>query len=167
MSLQYMKPAELVTRSMIAMSDVMGFVVTDGERTVAHDLDRRVVGRIRETHPDLSLNGWGGAGWILTREQLEASRNKMTGDYSLGEFRRAMAFLLLCCGRRKSINRKVSSYGLKHSAERVMRDLNVAQYYVSNGAFITAAIALGYKVERIEGTPNCFFDVTVVRESER
>lgn len=52
---------------------------------------------------------------------------------------------------RKTVN--LGSYGLKHQAERWGGD------YVSNGALIAAAIHLGFKVERISGTPNALINV--------
>jgi len=53
--------------------------------------------------------------------------------------------------KRKSVN--YGSYDLKHQAERWAHD------YVSNGALIAAAIHLGFKVERIPGTPNALISV--------
>jgi hypothetical protein len=53
--------------------------------------------------------------------------------------------------RRKTVN--LGSYWLKHQAERWGGD------YVSNGALIAAAIHLGFKVERISGTPNALINV--------
>jgi hypothetical protein len=49
---------------------------------------------------------------------------------------------------RKTINRKRSSCGLKHEAERYMGA------YISNGAFIAAAYLEGYAIER-EGPNTC------------
>ena len=165
MSDPHMTPPELVFRSMTAMSETMGFVVTEGERMKAQLLDRRVVERITVERPNLAPNGFWTPGCFQTLDAFHASQDKMLGARFLGEFRRAMAFLLLACGKRKTINRRVSSYGLKHSAEQLMAEMNVAESYVSNGALIVAAVALGYRVERIEGTPNAFFDLAVVREA--
>lgn len=49
------------------------------------------------------------------------------------------------------INRKRSSYGLKHIAEDHLG------YYVSNGKFIAAAIMAGYSYRTIEDWPNVYF----------
>lgn len=47
--------------------------------------------------------------------------------------------------KRKTANPDHSSYGLKHCVERwLITDPNADHYYVSNGAFITAAIEEGY-----------------------
>lgn len=52
------------------------------------------------------------------------------------------------------------SYGLKHVVERW------ADEYVCNGAFIQAAVDLGYKISRISGRdcPNCVFNMAFPRK---
>lgn len=50
----------------------------------------------------------------------------------------------------KGINRKSTSYGYKHEAERAYGT------YVTNGSFIAAVIHLGIKYEKIPGSPNIF-----------
>jgi hypothetical protein len=52
--------------------------------------------------------------------------------------------------RTKTINKRSSSYGYKHEAERAYKT------YVTNGAFIAAVIHLGIPYEKIPGTPNIF-----------
>ena len=56
------------------------------------------------------------------------------------------------CGRR-------SSYGLKHDVEKW------AGKYVSNGAFITAAIAEGYRTRTWPGSPNTCFFMSIRKEA--
>jgi hypothetical protein len=56
--------------------------------------------------------------------------------------------------RRQSINRRISSYGLKHIAER---DLGM---YISNDSFIEAMRQQGFKAQKIKETPNYFFNVS-------
>jgi hypothetical protein len=58
--------------------------------------------------------------------------------------------------RRSSVN--LGSYSLKHQAERWAGD------YVSNGALIAAAVHLGFKVERIAGSPNARINVASHRQ---
>jgi hypothetical protein len=53
---------------------------------------------------------------------------------------------------RKAINTKHSSYGLKHAVERWTGE------YVSNGAFIQAAVNLGYEYRKIG--PDAYFNMT-------
>ena len=54
---------------------------------------------------------------------------------------------------RKTMNRKISSYGLKHLAERQ------AGSYISNEALIQAMIESGFRAERIRDTSNYYFNV--------
>lgn len=162
-SVHYLTPPEMVRRAMIATSEAMAMEVTSADRRAAFDLDRRVVSRILSERPNLSANGFW-AESCQSREGFVLDRMAMLSLGHLGQFERALAFLILCCGRRKTLNRKVTSYGLKHSAERALRGLHLGNAYVSNGAFIVAAIALGFRVEHIVGTPNAWLDVNVVRE---
>jgi hypothetical protein len=49
---------------------------------------------------------------------------------------------------RKTINRKIRSYGIKHIIEREL------DTYVCNGSFIAAVIHLGIPYKRINNSPN-------------
>lgn len=65
-------------------------------------------------------------------------------------------------GKRKTINRNISSYGLKHAVERWLRSNGSDAYfcYVSNGALIMAALELGYDcVQCAHGSPNVFINI--------
>jgi hypothetical protein len=55
--------------------------------------------------------------------------------------------------RRKTINTSMGSYGWKHKVERDMGS------YVSNGAFICAALYLNYKMKPIPNSPNAYFNL--------
>jgi len=76
---------------------------------------------------------------------------------------------------RKSVNRTVSSYGLKHFVEDWTRTLGQSfdqvdpwgrawtgdYLYVSNGAFIAAAIEEGYRILRCgPDSPNAFLNIS-------
>lgn len=61
--------------------------------------------------------------------------------------------------RLKLVNEKRTSYGLKHCVERN------AGVYVTNGAFIVAAIFAGFKMKKCE--PNAFFNVAEKTIRER
>lgn len=68
------------------------------------------------------------------------------------------------CDRRKTLNRKRSSYGWKHVAERAMGE------YISNDDFIAAARELGFTVRMIPGSPNAYINISekaVPRRSKR
>ena len=93
-----------------------------------------------------------------TREEAEArflaNRAEMLGEHGIDEFIRAAKFLSKF-GQRKSMNRKRSSYGLKHDSERAEGD------YVSNGMLIAAALAMGFSAERTHaGSPNAYFNIS-------
>ena len=53
---------------------------------------------------------------------------------------------------RKTVNKKISSYGLKHIAEQIQGT------YISNDALIKAMQDAGYKATRLQNSPNCFFN---------
>jgi hypothetical protein len=55
--------------------------------------------------------------------------------------------------KRKTINRKVSSYGLKHVVEKDIKR------YIGNDSFIAAMDTLGFEKKQIKGTPNYFFNI--------
>jgi len=65
----------------------------------------------------------------------------------------------------EKLNPRTNSYGLKHEVERERLDKPGVDYYVSNGAFIAAAIALGYRCKRIGDSPNGLFNMRLVTES--
>ena len=82
------------------------------------------------------------------------------------EFERAVIWLTIKKKRRSSLNRKCSSYGLKHIASRDLAEIQEevplfvgGNTYISNGAFICAAIHLGYKVKKIHGSPNAYISI--------
>lgn len=60
---------------------------------------------------------------------------------------------------RKSFDLRTSSYGLKHQVE------SWAGRYVTNGAFIAAALAEGYRVKQIHGGPNAHFNMSFRRRA--
>jgi hypothetical protein len=87
------------------------------------------------------------------RAKFAENRASMLEDYAADEFMRAVAFLSRF-GRRKTINTRSGSYGLKHDAERF------AGGYVANGMLIAAALALGFSAKPTDpGSPNAFFNI--------
>ncbi len=65
--------------------------------------------------------------------------------------------------KRKTMNTRDYSYSLKHQVEYSRLDSG-GDYYVTNGAFIAAAIELGYQCRRIRGTPNAVFNLKFLQE---
>ena len=54
--------------------------------------------------------------------------------------------------QRKTYNKKISSYGLKHKANQ-----NVRGCYITNGEFIVAMLLEGYEPKVLPDWPNCYF----------
>jgi hypothetical protein len=68
----------------------------------------------------------------------------------------ARAWLRLFGTKTKSMNRRRTSYGMKHTAE------HWAGRYVSNGALLRAAESEGYRIERTRpGSPNGHLNIYV------
>lgn len=65
------------------------------------------------------------------------------------------------CTLQKNINHNIGSYGLKHLAENWNSGLPENCKYVSNGAFIQAAVNPGYNYERIGNSQNALFNMRV------
>lgn len=60
-----------------------------------------------------------------------------------------------------SINKRHSSYELKHLIERILiNETNHQINYVSNGTLILAMCDAGFRIKRISNSPNCFFNVS-------
>ena len=67
----------------------------------------------------------------------------------------------------KSINRKHTSYGYKHSVERWVDSYSDVHQYISNGAVIAAAVGLGFDVKRQNpGSPNAAINISERRFRE-
>jgi hypothetical protein len=112
--------------------------------------------RILEQEPHLSDFGFGLADFYKTREEavtkFHEDRKRISDSDSLAQFVVARGWLRRF-SKLKSVNRRGSSYGLKHVAEH---DIG----YVTNGVFIAAAIAEGFSVRRIESSPNAWFNIS-------
>jgi len=89
-------------------------------------------------------------------EQFLRNRSAMFEERSLVEFLRARAWLQ-GQGKRQTINRWGTSYGLKHVAEH---DIG----YVTNGMFIAAAVSAGFAIERARRgwrlSPNAWMNIS-------
>lgn len=112
-----------------------------------------------ELEPSLTTFGYGVS---YDRKQTDAERRvrfaenraSLLDDYYVDRFLRAASFLSQF-GRRKTINRKSSSYGLKHEAEKL------AGGYVAIGTFIDAALALGFSAQPTDPeSPNAWFNIS-------
>ena len=100
---------------------------------------------VQQQHPELTAFGLGGEGEIDPNQVQTCVEWLLAHD----------AF-----SRRKTINTKYTSYSWKHKVERAKNQ------YVSNGAFICAALYLGYKMKRARLTsPNVYFNIREVKEN--
>ena len=113
--------------------------------------------RVLEREPLLSDNGF---------KQLERNRPRAEQDVDFLKWResiresRSLAQFVAARGwlqqfsKIKALNRRGSSYGLKHCAED---DIG----YLTNGVFIAAAIAEGFIVRRTDpGSPNAWLNIS-------
>lgn len=93
------------------------------------------------------------------RAIFERERGNLAG--ALDECNRAMRFLMHAL-KRKTINPRLNSYGLKHMTEDYMNCLpDVSNGYVANGAFICAAIHSGFDIAPAgPGSPNVRFNIS-------
>jgi hypothetical protein len=112
--------------------------------------------RILEQEPTLSDFGFGLADFYKTREEavvkFREDRERICDSNCLAEFIAARGWLKQFA-KLKSFNKRGSSYSLKHVAEH---DIG----YVSNGVFIAAAIAEGFRVQRIGDSPNAWLNIS-------
>jgi hypothetical protein len=101
--------------------------------------------RVLEQEPDLNEWGLGAADWRPTADERDAFvreyRKTIRASRSLASFIAARLWLSRFA-KTKALNRRGSSYFLKHVAER---DIG----YLTNGVFIAAAIAEGFRVQRV------------------
>jgi hypothetical protein len=97
------------------------------------------IDKVCEKYPDLTGFGFGGKGNIDPTEVQTCIEWLLAHD---------------ALDRRKTINTGRTSYSWKHVVEREK------DKYISNGAFICAALYLGYKMKRVnDGSPNAFFNI--------
>jgi hypothetical protein len=122
---------------------------------------RSDLARVAEEYPDLTSFGFGIFRHYYPRKSpaerevlFAQERADLLSNVGVEYFIRARKWLSVQL-RTKNVNRKASqSYGLKHEAEQV-------EGYVTNGAFIAAAIAEGFIVQRCpDGNPNAWLNIS-------
>lgn len=124
---------------------------------------RTAVAAVMEREPDLGTGGfqtWDGRRSVRENaEDFRANRAEMLEAHSVEEFARAVAFLETK-EQARTMNRRGTSYGYKHQAERFHREQQpAANAYVANGMFIAAALHLGFTVKRDGAGPNAFINI--------
>ena len=105
-----------------------------------------VIRAVLRDNPDLNYEGSNyGITWRDGALKLRRLRAEMTKPEAVQEFLRAIRFLAEHERFRvQRVNRCRNSYSWKHVVERWIRP-TVSNYYVSNGMFIAAALAMGYE----------------------
>jgi hypothetical protein len=126
-------------------------------RQIVADLRNETLRRALDAEPLLNDFGYGVFdGHRMSKQQksakIAADRAAMFEPRSLEQFEAVRAWLRQF-PKIKQVNRRVTSYGLKHVAEH---DIG----YVTNGVFIAAAIAEGFQVERAGGSPNAWLAIS-------
>ena len=124
-------------------------------RTLQRVVIRALLDVILAENSILTMHGFGAPRdrtWVTDYGAVvEQSRQEFYEDRSCDQFELALLFLQRA-ERRKTLNRELSSYRLKHVAENIARDFKVRtdlRNYVSNGAFIAAALYEGFEVKRV------------------
>jgi hypothetical protein len=124
-------------------------------------MTKETLQHILAAHEDLGANGWKFRD--IGEDQKEsdarhAESRRRAFDEDIEQFEHAREFLSRLT-RRKTVWRRATSYGWKHQAEHYFTASGHHQY-ISNGMFIAAAIDLGFVVERIPNSPNCFLNIS-------
>ena len=127
------------------------------DRILSRAIIRTLIESILEANPRLTTHGFGvpdSYGWSGPKyiNEVKRSRDEFYNDWQCDQFELAL-LLLQHCDKRKSLNRNVSSYGLKHTAERISREHKIRTdlgNYVSNGVLIAAAISESFDVRPID-----------------
>lgn len=106
------------------------------------------MGRVLEMYPDLTRDGFRPSDWLRTFFS-HSPPDLVCVDESVAWILKNHARI-----HRKSINLRITSYGMKHVVEEETGK------YVSNGDFICAAIMCGYKIKAVKSQPlNVFLNM--------
>ncbi|MBB5413762.1 hypothetical protein HDG34_007743 [Paraburkholderia sp. HC6.4b] len=138
------------------MSAALPLLESGAAHMPMREVKRRAAAVLR-AYPQLTIGGcWGGR------------RVAATGrDFDYEQVQMVIRFLLTFCERRKTFNEKANSYRLKHCVENWADEMGMPMW-ISNGAFILAALICGYRDQHCGiGSPNCTFDMSVGPEVHR
>lgn len=109
-------------------------------------MNRQDIEKIIQEVPELTSNGIANK----SDSSFDESRERLLNS---GAEIAKIANWLSGINKIKSINTHRSSYGMKHIAE-------IELGYISNGAFIAAAIYCGYKYKAYNNSPNVSFNMS-------
>jgi hypothetical protein len=145
-----------LTRFDVAALSALEFDVDSGKIEIA---------RIVSEHPDLSSYGWrfqqrGIEQWN-DGASFDRNRSQMGDPEFAQQVCRCLDFIRANCKPSRAPG-KFTSYGLKHQVEAWAAATTGSRPYISNGAFIAAALIDGYRVKReLSADPNCRFYMTI------
>lgn len=118
---------------------------------------------IIDSHPTLTAHGFGvdQISYYTEKQRTALIQRERPALYNYYEdFLKSVEYLKLL-KRRKSVNNRVgTTYGLKHKVERwVYRHTNIP-CYIHEGAFIAAAIALGFTMKPQRGSTSVYLNIS-------
>lgn len=122
-------------------------------------LDLDCIRQIMADQPELTDFGFGAFNErSLSAEEraanMAANRAEMLLPRSVEQFGLARQWLRSWPKTKHPNPNAGTSYGLKHRAEKAVG-------YVTNGMFIAAAYAEGFKVKRLPANPNALFNISI------
>ncbi len=103
--------------------------------------------KVLNKYPNLDINGFDSP---YDRSDREA---KLLDEHSVNGFLLCEQWLKIV-DYNKTFNRRHTSYGYKHLVEKW------ADFYISNGIFIVAALANKIEVERMNSGLNCYLKIS-------
>jgi hypothetical protein len=92
---------------------------------------------------------------------LEEPEKVINSIKSSDEYKKALKYCTMLFKKRKSINKRHSSYGLKHVVEEYISNhkLENGDSYISNDEFILAMHELGFQCKKSPLSQNYYFNV--------
>lgn len=110
---------------------------------------------IIDQNPMLTTHGFGVDDPL--EYSFEVERNALCDCY---EDAQACEEWLRLCTKRKRIDKRAStSYSLKHRVERWMFNQHRQPDYIHEGAFVLAAIHLGFSMKQLRRLPNVYLNI--------
>jgi hypothetical protein len=114
---------------------------------------------VMKEFPDLTYFGFGIFNGFREQKSLdEIAKERKELESATKQIEAARSWIKSNCAERKTANKNLWSYSLKHIIE------DAVNLYISNGSCIAAFILEGYKVTRPAGWgPNCAFNVKLLK----
>ncbi len=117
-----------------------------------YSISKTKIQKLLDQYPWLTAEGYGPAeGKDLVSEKAELLNEVEAFNHSID--------WLSMQKKTKRFERRATSYYFKHRVERWLKDRGIENNHVPNGAFIAAALYLGFKWRRNENTHNVFLNL--------